>query len=176
MHVHLRAALLLGALALAMGCKGEPDGEDTVPKLPPMVEIGTGETEFVPLEDGDTIYIVYGPQGGYHFNGSLRVQGIEAGDPDHIDDPRNPITIFEAFEGDNRVDMDASTYKQGIDPVDGEPGVYEMIGRRVILDITSDAVLDGKEVRMTVRIEDVNGVVVEDGRTLLAIPHPLNES
>jgi hypothetical protein len=174
MYVHLSVAGLL----LLVACSGKPDeGEDTsIPDLPPQIEIGTGETEFEPLEDGDTIYIVYGPQGGYHFNGSLRVQGIDAGDPDHLDDPNNPLTVFEAFEGDQQVDMDASTYKQGIDPVDDEPGVYEMIGRRVILDITSDDELDGKEVRMTVRVEDTNGVVVEDGRTLLAIPHPLNES
>lgn len=141
-----------------------------------MIEIGTGETAFVPLKDGDTIDIVHGPQGGYHFNGSLRVQGIVAGDPDFIDDPNNPITVFEAFEGETQIDLDFSTYKVGLDPVDGEPGVYQMLGRRVILDITSDDVLDGKEVRMTVKVEDIHGVVVEDERTLLAIPHPLNES
>jgi hypothetical protein len=173
MYVHLS---VVGLLLLA-ACSGEPeDSEDSLPDLPPMVEIGTGETAFEPLEDGDSIYIVYGPQGGYHFNGSLRVQGIDAGEPDDLDEPTNPVTVFEAFEGEQQVDMDASTYKQGIDPVEGEPGIYQMLGRRVILDITSDDQLDGKEVRMTVRIEDTNGVVVEDERTLLAIPHPLNES
>ena len=75
MHVHLSVLSLL-----LVACSGDPkDGEPTIPDLPPKIEIGTGETAFEPLEDGDTIYIVYGPQGGYHFNGSLRGKWVLTG-------------------------------------------------------------------------------------------------
>jgi hypothetical protein len=37
-----------------------------------VVEVGTGEVSFEPLEDGDEIVVINGPQGGQHILGSLR--------------------------------------------------------------------------------------------------------
>jgi len=37
------------------------------------VEIGTGEVEFVPLNEGDEVIIVHGPQGGWHISVGARV-------------------------------------------------------------------------------------------------------
>ena len=34
--------------------------------LEPRLEVGTGERSFIPLEDGDDLEIVHGPQGGWH--------------------------------------------------------------------------------------------------------------
>jgi hypothetical protein len=169
MHVHLIALVAIA------GCSGDEQTGDTGPNLPPMVEIGTGETEFVPLEDGDEVDIIFGPQGGYHFNTSIRVQGIHPGDPDHLDDPDNPLTVLRAFLDGEQIDLDASTYKQGIDPVPGEPGVYQMIGRRLILDIQSDDELDGRECLIDVTITDRDGVEVHDERTIIAVPSPFND-
>lgn len=39
----------------------------------PTAEIGTGETAFEPLTDGQTVYMQHGAQGGEHILGSLRV-------------------------------------------------------------------------------------------------------
>ena len=63
--------LLVGAalLILTQGCASSAI---------PAVEIGTGEIEFQPLDDGDMLDIIQGPQGGFHLLGSLRVKGIEA--------------------------------------------------------------------------------------------------
>jgi hypothetical protein len=39
------------------------------------VDVGTGESEFAPLADGDTVAKQHGPQGGYHVWISLRIDG-----------------------------------------------------------------------------------------------------
>jgi hypothetical protein len=157
---------------LVAGCVASTTS--TVPELTPAVELGTGEVEFVPLADGDELDIIHGPQGGYHFTVSLRVQGIDAGDPLVVADPDNPITTFHAFRDGVSVDLDASTYQQGIDPA-AEPGVYEMLGRRLILDITDDAELDGAICLIDVTVTDKDGVEVHDEREILAVPSPFNE-
>lgn len=160
MHVHLIALL---------GC-AEPEKAEP---LPPLVELGTGEVEFVPLAEGDELEVVHGPQGGYHFTVSMRVQGIDAGDPSDLDAPNNPITLFQAFLGGERIDLNAALYRQGIDP-SAEPGVYEMLGRRLILDIQSDAELDGLECLVDVTVTDADGQELHDERTVVAVPSPFN--
>lgn len=37
-----------------------------VQTTPSLLEIGTGETTFIPLDDGDVLDMVHGEQGGYH--------------------------------------------------------------------------------------------------------------
>jgi hypothetical protein len=173
MHVHLTAAAALALVA----CSGGKDGGDTgstLPELDPKVELGTGDIEFVPLADGDEIETVFGPQGGYHFYVSILVQGVNPGDPDNLSDPDNPVTAFYTYKDGARFDLDAATYQQGLDPVPGEPGQYEMIGRRLILDIQSDDEINGDEVFVTVDVTDADGVTVHDERTLVAVPSPFN--
>jgi hypothetical protein len=81
-----RASLCLAswlALACAAGCGDDdgmiPDGE--VPgdgsSFAPRLEIGTGDIgEFVPVADGETVYLVRGPQGGQHVWVSLRAERL----------------------------------------------------------------------------------------------------
>jgi hypothetical protein len=38
------------------------------------VEVGTGDAAYVPLEAGDSVTMVHGPQGGWHILGSASVQ------------------------------------------------------------------------------------------------------
>lgn len=169
-------------LLIALGCTpsdGDPTDTGTpLPDLSPAVEIGTGETEFVPLAEGDEVVVVFGPQGGYHLDGSLRAQGIVPGDADDLSSPDNPTTIFRVFdaaglpvagtEGSTEVD-----YVQGIDAT-AEPGVFEMVGRRIFLDIPNDDVLVGDLIDVEVEVRDVEGTVVTDRRTVLAVAHPFN--
>ncbi len=164
----VRQALPL-LIAVAAACSASVDSPDAGP---PSLELGTGTRDFEPLSDGDSIFIVQGPQGGYHFFGSLRAQNIEPGDSEDLSDPRNPQTTFEAFVGANRVDSMASSYRQGLE-VSG--GYAQMIGRQVILDILDDDELDGMTVRLTVSIEDASGTQLTDERTLMAIKHPDNQ-
>ncbi|MBX2798981.1 MAG: hypothetical protein KTR31_15000 [Myxococcales bacterium] len=174
----MRTALWLGIWA-AVGCSGEAtDDTTTPPDLDPALRLGTGTDDFVEVGDGDDIVIIFGPQGGYHLDGSLQVQGIEPGNADDLSSPDNPLTTFSVtrpggevisgLKGDEVVD-----YRQGID-TSGEPGVFEMIGRRIFLDIVSDTAIAGETLTVTVSVEDVNGVALEDSHELVAVPHPLN--
>ncbi len=164
----LARATALCCLLLSTACGESASGLDAGP---PSLELGTGSASFEPLVDGDTILIVRGPQGGFHFYGSMRASNINPGDPNDLSDPNNPQTSFEVFVGDLRVDAMASSYKQGLRP--GVGGV-EMIGRTVILDIQDDAELAGTEVLFRVSLSDAEGVMLSDERTLTAQADPNN--
>jgi hypothetical protein len=169
-------------LLLLAGCTSdaEPDGagDTDVPSLPTEVRLGTGTDAFVPVEDGDEITIVFGPQGGYHLDGSLRASGIVAGDPDDLADPDNPVTTFRVWDatGDPISGLEGAEeilYQEGLEP-SAEPGVFEMVGRRIFLDIPSDDAVVGTDLDVEVEIRDVEDVVVVDRHTVLAVAHPFN--
>jgi hypothetical protein len=161
----------ISLVALLVACTGADDGGP--PGGDPAAVIGTGELEFEPLAGGDDIYVVQGPQGGFHLNGSVRVQGVAPGNPDDLVDPDNPTTEFRAFVGDVRVDAGGARYTQGLDPA---PAPYhgQMVGRRVILDILDDAELDGATVRFEVTVSDVYGNSASAEVTVTTVPHPNN--
>lgn len=161
----------LPLILLALAC-GDGGGDTAGSPLDPAIELGTGTQFFEPLTDGGTVLIVRGPQGGYHFDGSMQVQGIDPGNVDDLGDPSNPKTTFTVTDAGNQVAY--VEYVQGIRTVAGEKWIYEMIGRRVFLDIVDDAELDGHEVVMTVEVTDSTGLVLSDSKTLMAEPHPLN--
>jgi len=163
---------LVGVLA---GCSPSP----TVPVLDPDLQLGTGVSSFIAVEDGDEVVIVFGPQGGYHLDGSLRVQGIDPGDEDDLSDPRNPLTVFQVRREDGTIvsglqGADTIEYRQGIDATD-TPGVYEMVGRRILLDIESDSELVGETLSVSVSVEDADGVMLADEHDLIAVASPYND-
>ena len=171
MFVHLvplaRRLCLAGTL-LGFACSG--GGDASSPDAgPPTLELGTGQRSFEALANGDMIQIVQGPQDGYHFFGSLRATNLNAGDSEDLASPDNPTTTFEVYVGTDRIDAMAAIYTQGLE-ADG--GSSLMLGRTVILDIEDDSELDGISVRFLVRVQDVDGIMLSDERTLVAIPHP----
>lgn len=150
-------------------CVGVDAGEPVMP----TIELGTGELEFEPMVDGQDLEFILGPQGGYHFLASMRVTGVDPGTRTDLTDPRNPTTEFQAWVGDTRVDLRASSYTQGLDRrADGEG--YEMIGRLLILDITGNSDLANMNTRIVVTVRDADGIMLEDERMIRAIPSPLN--
>jgi hypothetical protein len=162
-------------LVALSACSSSSD--DTGTEDPPLaVEIGTGEWEWEDLADGDEMAVIMGPQGGYHFLASVRVSGIDAGDPKDLGNPNNPTTSFSVWFEDQNLTA-SSVFVQGLDPVSVEqpPFRHEMIGRFAILSIFDDAELEGANVRFSVRVEDVNGTVLEDERVVKAYGHPNNE-
>jgi len=164
------------AALLLLGCGGAEPEDASIPPVdagPPAVELGTGHPDFEPIEDGGELEFILGPQGGFHFLASARASGVVPGNPDDRFDASNPTTTFRAFVGDRRVDLMASSYTQGLDP-SLEPGVYEMVGRLLLLDIERCSDLTGMTVRVEVEIEDAAGARVRDERTVTAVPHPLN--
>ena len=176
MSVHLRHAALGVALFLtACDGAGDVDAGPRVDASGAEAELGTvADSEFAPLNDGDDLPYILGPQGGFHFLASVRVRGVEPGNPTMLGDPSNPRVEFRAWRGDTRVDIRASEYIQGLDPVAGDPGTFEMVGRLLILNITSCADLSGETIRVEVEVEDVNGVIVTDEVTVTAVPDPIS--
>jgi hypothetical protein len=169
------------SLLLVAACTADSsdDAEDTdVAPVPTEARLGTGTDAFVPVEDGDEITIVFGPQGGYHLDGSMRASGVVPGDPDDLSDPDNPITAFRVWDatGDPISGLEGANevlYQEGLEPTD-EPGVFEMVGRRIFLDIPSDDAIVGTTIDVEVEVHDVDDVVVSDRHTVLAVPFPFN--
>lgn len=141
----------------------------------PAVEIGTGEIEFVAVEEGATVEIIQGPQGGFHLLGSIRTKGIEGGDRSNLEDPNNPTIEFDVVHDDISVIM-IGPFTQGLDnaPVRELPFTHQMTGRFAILDILADDELDGETVEFSVSVIDAQGLEVTDSVHLDLIPHPNN--
>ncbi|MEE2828690.1 MAG: hypothetical protein VX498_05855, partial [Myxococcota bacterium] len=142
----------------------------------PAVELGTGEIEFVAIEDDDTLEIFQGPQGGFHLLASIRTKGIEPGDRGNLEDSNNPtITLDVVHEDESFILIGPIT--QGLDPAPiGElPFTHQMTGRFAILDIEDDDVLSEESVTFSVRVQDSDGVEVEDSVDVHLAPHPNNQ-
>ena len=153
-------SLYLALATLLIGCGSAPSAE-----------LGTGEDSFVAIADGDEIEVIQGPQGGYHILGSVLTSNLEVGNADDLSDTTNPTVVFRVLRDSEPIDVGIQ-YTQGLR--ESDDGRFGLFGRRVILDIDSDSELDQVEVEMVVQVRDIEGTVVEDSRTLLAVPHPLN--
>ena len=147
--------------------------EDESPPL--QAVLGTGDWQWESLQEGDDIAVIMGPQGGYHLLGSLRVSGIEPGDPKDLSHPDNPTTRFSVWFEERNLTENA-VFVQGLDPVseDMPPYAFEMLGRFAILDILDDDELDGVELRFEVEVQDVHGNLASDSYLLKAYSHPNN--
>ncbi|MFT7522102.1 MAG: hypothetical protein ACI9MC_004254 [Kiritimatiellia bacterium] len=142
----------------------------------PLIAIGSGELDWLQMTDGDEIEVVYGPQGGYHFYGSVRLANIEAGDASNVESSLNPTTRFEAWVDDTPLVM-IEPFTQGYDLAaeDAEPFTHELTGRLVIIDIDDDDEINGKDVRFEVTVTDHLGQVHRDVRNLLVVPNQYND-
>ncbi len=169
MPVLVVRTLVVATALVAIACADDPQPEP----LDPAVTLGGGIDSFESITDGDDVFIVQGPQGGFHFFGSVRMQGIDPGDPEDLSDPSNPTTSFTVTVAGSRVDANASNYTQGLDPA-AASRTYEMVGRLVILDIQQDDELADTEVVFRVQVTDTRGNSASDQRTLTAVPHPAN--
>lgn len=146
------------------------------PNLPPALEVGTGEINFVPLEDGDTLEIIQGPQGGFHLLTSLRVHGIAPGDRGDLTEPTNPTLTLDVTgeAGDSWIAIGPIT--QGLDasPLSERPFTHQMTGRFAILDILADDELAGQSVDLSVHIAADGDIEVSGSVHIDLVPHPDN--
>lgn len=67
-------AIMVTFGALALGCSAAE-----VPPDPPeaSIELGTGTARFTAIEDGETLPMIKGAQGGWHVWVSVRVEGMD---------------------------------------------------------------------------------------------------
>lgn len=172
----LSAMCLLGLLGLiACGHGTEDTATTSTVTYAPEISLGTGEIEFEHVDDGGSVYLVYGPQGGYHLLGSVRTRGIDAGDPTDLSAPNNPTLTFSVVWNEAEMVMSAPI-TQGMDAMTDTDAewTHEMVGRFAILDITTDADIAGQTVLFGVSVEDSDGIVYTDTKSVVVEPHPSN--
>ena len=167
MPVHLTRTPALAIPLLLAACTSAPD---------PAIELGSGELEWLPLSDGDDLEVIYGPQGGYHFLGSVRIHGFDPGDHRDVAADNNPTTRFEAeVDGKDLVIIEPFTQGYEPAPTSAEPYTHQIIGRFVIIGIDNDDDINGKDVRFFVEVEDHLGSTWTDERTLVVVPNIYND-
>jgi hypothetical protein len=147
-------------LLLLFGCppedSGEPPGGPSGGETA-TVEIGgtlvddQGIESFLPMEDGDPVTMVHGPQGGWHVLGSLRAVGAPEIVSIHF-------TVTDAVDGwlvsDNLYELMLA---------DGDDGAAYRLSMYGFLDVhehaqgelnTPPELLGGKELRMQMDVRD----------------------
>jgi hypothetical protein len=152
-------------------CGSNPTGEDPegCEEEELLVEVGTGDLEFEPLEDGAPVTMVHGPQGGWHMLGSVQV-----GQTEPI--VRVHYTIETVETG---VIIADNTYQVQLVST-GECGGY-FPGMYGYLDVTDLAVgeadtppelLAYDAVRMAMSVEDTRGRLGSATIEVIATPDP----
>lgn len=141
----------------------------------PEILLGTGEYEWEELTDGGSVYVVFGPQGGYHLLGSVRTRGVEAGNNQDLSDTSNPTVKFSVIWSEEEYVMSGSI-TQGLDAVTDEAAewTHELIGRFAILDIVTDDDISGESVDFSVTVTTADGAQYADSMELIVEPHPNN--
>ncbi len=131
---------------LLTGCPTPP-----APRIGPdgatmFVEVGTGETSFAPLADGDALELVYGPQGGYHVWGACGIYGI---------DPEGRVlhyTLRDATTGEVLADLSLALATRRLSATDGG---WLRIGDRVIFPgVTEPSGLTGRDAVLSIALEE----------------------
>lgn len=139
------------------------------------VRLGTGEIAWQDMDEEGAVYVIYGPQGGYHLLGSVRTRGLNAGNATDLSSVQNPTTAFSVIWDGIEI-VTSSPIVQGLDPIadEGVAWTHQMVGRFAILDITTDKNIDGEEVIFSVRVTDAGGQSYSDTRNVIVEPHPSN--
>ena len=157
----------------------EDSGGDSGAEVVGFLEVGFGETDFTPIEDGGELRVVWGAQGSAMFPMPIRAGGITVpDDPSDYTDERAPIL-------DVTLDVDGeqpgfcghfkcvANYTMSFDVMDD--GTLQFLYVRVIMpdgvDVQS---LDGKAAHLRVELEPLDsGTLVEEfDLTIVADPPP----
>lgn len=154
--MHLRRTLHLVLVALAAagaGCAAEV-GEG-------ILELGTGEWRYEPLEDGQEVPIIHGAQGGYHVWVSARALGVD-GERVHMlleTEPMDASRPPEQSTVDIRLDetTDGSGMRQliGWPAILAHPGCDEGRMLRIHLELSSDSAHAADEMIVIPRSTDL---------------------
>ena len=167
--------LTLCLLATGIACSSGASDDTGEIQYDPEVLLGTGEYEWEELTEGGNVYVVFGPQGGYHLLGSVRTRGVEAGNSQDLTDASNPTVQFSVMWGEEEYVMSGSI-TQGLDPVVEATAAWthELVGRFAILDIVTDEDISGETVVFTVAVTTAEGDEYADSMELIVEPHPNN--
>ena len=178
--------MILALLWMALGCAGgdkaaedtsqvdpDPDPDPEACIQPTLdVQVGTGSMSYTPLNDGDPVTLVHGPQGGWHILGAAYMTNF---------DPVVNIHYTVVVEATGAVVAD-NNYRVQM-KADGDcagfyPGMYGYLDVREIVDGEADTppeLLGGEQLRLTMDVTDLVGRAGTD--SLLVVgeldPHDL---
>jgi hypothetical protein len=137
----------------------------------PLCMLGQGEDEFVDAPNGAGVEVQQGGQGGRHLWLSVRVSGLDPGNPLLPNSPTNPLVRIVTTDEIGAVLSDI-TLQVGFRAVAGLAGVYEILSWTEYLSICACAVVTGETLTVTVTVTDAAGVVATDARTWVAYDSP----
>ncbi len=135
-----------------VGCEGYVPCTPTPPAaIEPVLALGKGRSCFTPLEAGEVLPIVFGPQGGFHVWLALRFGGLDAGTARVsmrlLDDEAQPFGLEDPYEPYVR-------------SCDAGLGYYEVAPLYGLLAATFPGEADGyvgRTMHLAARIEDAEG-------------------
>ncbi len=149
---------LLACFALA-ACAAEPADdpkggaspaleETGAPAVEALLTLGLGRTAFSPLTE--EVGLVYGPQGGWHIEPALRVQGP------------GPEGLALRWEGLDATSGQLLTYPNTValserNVVRAADGSWERVGDLLIFDVSDDAEVLDRAVRVRAALTDTTG-------------------
>jgi hypothetical protein len=128
------------------------------------VELGEGQDGWRQLEDGATVELHLGPQGGQHMVAGARISGLWPGERrDGTDDPRVGFRV---------VDAGGEVWSAALRPVRRPfvpcaAGGFELDGGSTVYMIDGASELDGREVELGVDVEDAFGAAASDARLVV---------
>ena len=147
-HVTQREDALIPDGALFLDATSIEDAGTTIDaSTAAFIEVGTGDTQFVPITDSDVVPFILGPQGGgsaggYHVWLAFRSQGYVARNIDvtvALEDPSNNVVLNSMSR-----------------PIDLQPfgNYFGLFGIRLVL--PDCCAVRGKSLRFRVNLSDTN--------------------
>lgn len=136
---------------IGAGCAADDVGTTEATR----VEVGVGFDRFASVDDGDTIELVFGPQGGWHVDLAARVHGVEEVEDDII-------LSFRVYGADEQL---AYPIKRLVDPERGsisEEGALEYAGAQLVFAISDPSEVVGEGCRPEVELIIGPDVFVDD--------------
>lgn len=146
-----------GALALALGLLlcGCPESPPPEPSPDMRLEAGTGQQEFAPLADGDTLLLHQGCQGSQHTYVSLRAWGL----------PSDPVIVELSLTrtGDGKKVSSKYRVRYLFEQSASEEFPDELPG--LLLPVSDPSAAVGRAVQLSASVELDSGVILTDSRT-----------
>lgn len=153
------------AAAVVSGCGGfaaDPAGGSSGPGEALAVELGGGRTEFVELTgDRPELEVVSGPQGGWHFELTLRLTNYDGGDLVLDYRARDEAGADLGFSAQYAVDAERL--------LELDDGRHVRVGDRVVLDVTGPEVVADTNVVVECRALRGTEELASDTRTVRAV-------
>ena len=163
---------IIGIFAVLSACvEGSPVKNDPCLEQAPTAEIGTGETQWIDLADGDGVTMVHGPQGGWHILASARVAHMGR----NVQIQTTIVDIqSEATVADNTYDV---ALQMDSDCGGHYTGMYAYLDVSELAQGEQDTppeILAYNELLMTMTVFGPDDRVVEEQTTILALPDPID--